>query len=142
VNFPVPGLSIELAGQTAYSPVQDVHIQQLAIDLALFERLETDWVLYPDHVVFLGAKANVYDNVDSMKGILGESTNLPELVFVKGMGVFVQPGFSVAKKAQLRCYYDVLTRQEATTTLGSLKLEQIAELLNWDAEKYRMHVAK
>jgi rhamnose utilization protein RhaD (predicted bifunctional aldolase and dehydrogenase) len=142
VNFPVPDRSIDFAGHAAYSPVQDVHIQQLALDMALLKRLETDWVLYPDHVVFLGAKANVYDTVDSMKRILAISTNLPELMFVKGIGVFVQPGFSVAKNAQLRCYYDVLTRQEAGTILGSLKLEQIAELLNWDAEKYRMQVAK
>jgi len=42
-----------------------------------------------------------------------------------------------AKKAQLRCYAEILVRQPPGVALSILSLEQIDELLNWDAEKYR-----
>jgi rhamnose utilization protein RhaD (predicted bifunctional aldolase and dehydrogenase) len=67
---------------------------------------------------------------------------VPELVFICGLGVFALPSFGLAKQAQLRCYYDVLSRQKQHKLLNVLNAEQIAELLNWDAERYRMHLAK
>jgi hypothetical protein len=49
---------------------------------------------------------------------------------------------SVAKQAQLKCYYDVIVRQSKLVTLKSLSPQQIAQLLDWDAERYRQHIAK
>jgi hypothetical protein len=37
----------------------------------------------------------------------------------------------------LRCYYDVLVRQSVCGKLRPLTSQQVEELLNWDAEKYR-----
>lgn len=125
-----------------YSPVADLDVHQLALNTDLFDRLKSDWALYPDHVVFLGPRAYAYKtwevfNEESEK--LGE---LPELVFIHGEGVFAKPSFNKAKHAQLRCYYDVLTRQKPHSLLRILTNAQIAELLNWDAEQYRMNLAK
>ena len=39
-----------------YESVPDLGIQQLALDQVLFARMARDWALYPDHVVFLGAR--------------------------------------------------------------------------------------
>lgn len=135
---PIPDFDIIIREKYFYSPVQDAHVHQLAMDASLFERLTPDWALYPDHVVFLGAKAYIYDSIDCLMQILGRCDDLPEFVFVKGTGVFAQPGFSISKQQQLRCYFDVLVRQEEGIQLDSLKHKQIAELLNWDAEKYRI----
>lgn len=122
-----------------YSPVQDADIHQLALNSELFTRLNTDWVLYPDHVVFLGNRAYAYKTWSAFQ----ESevgNHHPELIFIQGSGVFVRSSFNKTKLAQLRCYYDVLVRQKSASPICVLSNAQIAELLNWDAEQYRMNL--
>jgi len=123
-----------------YSRVSDAGIQQLALNPVFFNRLQSDWALYPDHVVFLGALAHTYP---SWSAFTEQNIDLlPELAFVRGEGVYAKKSFTLAKKAQLRCYFDVMVRQKPGTPLVALKDDQIAELLNWDAEKYRMSIAR
>lgn len=126
-----------------YTLVQDEDLHELATDSHLFGRLTQDWALYPDHVVFLGPKAHIYSNWQPFEEDLTvHPQEKPELVFIQDEGVFVTQTFHVAKQVQLRCYYDVLKRQGADTILKSLNHSQIAELLNWDAEKYRMSLLR
>lgn len=44
---------------------------------------------------------------------------------------------SAAKLAQLHCCFDVMVRQPANAALASLSAEQVADLLERDAEHYR-----
>lgn len=125
-----------------YIPIADLEIHQLAIHPMLFDRLRSDWALYPDHVVFLGPRAFAYDAWQELMDGRSASDALPELVFIRGMGVYAQASFGKAKLAQLRCYRDVLLRQSPHIPLRTLTEPQILELLNWDAEKYRMKMAK
>jgi rhamnose utilization protein RhaD (predicted bifunctional aldolase and dehydrogenase) len=141
-NILAPNSAIAVADSRLYAPIQDKVVHQLATDMALFERLASDWALYPDHVVFLGESASTYESIDDLIYRSNHMTDLPELIFVRGTGVFAETSFSLGKQAQLRCYYDVLTRQAESAVLNSLNSEQIAELLNWDAEKYRIQVTK
>jgi rhamnose utilization protein RhaD (predicted bifunctional aldolase and dehydrogenase) len=55
--------------------------------------------------------------------------------------VFVAPYFNRAKTAQLRCYYDVISKVLNDTALNPLNELEIAELLNWDAEKLRQKMS-
>jgi hypothetical protein len=48
--------------------------------------------------------------------------------------------FGFAKQAQLRCYYDVLVRQEIGQSLNTLMPEAVYDIMNWDAEKYRIQL--
>jgi rhamnose utilization protein RhaD (predicted bifunctional aldolase and dehydrogenase) len=125
-----------------YTLIQDSEVQLLALNADLFNRLTSSWVLYPDHVVFLGAKAYCYPSWNAFDAQFKDTSEQPELVFIAGIGVFVKESFHKAKQAQLRCYYDVLIRQKPTSPLHTLSESQIAELLNWDAEKYRMTLNK
>ena len=129
-----------------FIPVPDTDVHQLALNSQLFERLCADWVLYPDHVVFLGPRPYTYDSWDAMNRAINSDTenanNAIDLVFIRGQGVFMKPEFNKAKQEQLRCYYDVLARQNTTSPLSRLSDSQIAELLNWDAEQYRMSLAQ
>ncbi|HQU99331.1 MAG TPA: class II aldolase/adducin family protein [Nitrosomonas sp.] len=126
-----------------YTPIQDDSLHELAINPHLFDRLAHDWALYPDHVVFLCPQAHTYSNWQQFDAdVTANSHDKPELIFIRDQGVFVMPSFQVAKQVQLRCYLDVLKRQRIDTTLISLTHSQIAELLNWDAEKYRMHLLR
>jgi rhamnose utilization protein RhaD (predicted bifunctional aldolase and dehydrogenase) len=137
-----PNSALILKSGKQYLPVSDPKVHQLATDEALFNRLSSNWALYPDHVVFLGSKPTCYANLNEAQTILIDNNNYPELIFIKNTGVFTIPEFNITKQAQLRCYYDVLSRQTENCILNTLSDMQIAELLNWDAEQYRMHLLK
>lgn len=124
-----------------YTPVADVDIHQLALNPDLFKRLSSDWALYPDHVVFLGPRAYAYRTWEALNDEKF-SDELPELVFIYGEGVYVRPSFNKAKHVQLRCYFDVIARQKLHSPMRVLTNIQISELLNWDAEQYRMNISK
>ncbi|WP_194791202.1 class II aldolase/adducin family protein [Pseudomonas sp. UFMG81] len=121
-----------------WKPASDPLLHQLSIDPVLFRRTQQDWALYPDHVVFLGPSAVTIDT----PAAIGSLSGLPEILFIRGVGTFVAPGFNAAKQAQLRCYYDVVTRQAADESLRGLEEQEICELLDWDAERYRQQLAK
>lgn len=124
-----------------YVPFTDTQVQQLALNASLFNRLQSDWVLYPDHAVFLGPKAFTYDSWADFQA-RQDKANSPELIFIKNTGVFIKPDFSQAKIAQLRCYYDVVSRISPDVKLDPLSDEAIDALLNWDAEKLRQQMSK
>lgn len=119
-----------------YEPVPLSKVQQLAIDPYCYYRLHQDWALYPDHVVFLGAEPIL---IESKQDILQYQLNkkFPDLIFVKGTGVFQQKDLGAARYAYLQCYYEVISRQDEKAELVTLQQNDIAALLNWEAEKFR-----
>jgi len=139
-SHPMPVTVQNLMDQ--YAPVANLDIHQLAVDPSLFKRLSSDWALYPDHVVFLGPRAYAYRTWEALNDGEKPAQDLPELVFIYSEGVYVKPSFNKAKQVQLRCYYDVMIRQNTHSTMSVLTDIQIAELLNWDAEQYRINLAK
>jgi len=136
-------LPLPLDRSNAYSLLADVQLQQLALAPTLYRRLSSDWVLYPDHAVFLGHQAVCYDDTQSfLQDPLIASADSPRLVFVRGAGVYVTFAFSQAQHVQLRCYYEVLRRQLEHVQLKPLASMEVTALLNWDAEKYRINLTK
>jgi rhamnose utilization protein RhaD (predicted bifunctional aldolase and dehydrogenase) len=124
-----------------YIAFPDVEVQQLALDPTLFKRLQSDWVLFPDHVVFLGPKTFTYSSWGDFIAHVPALVDWRELIFIENTGVFVKPDFSLAKTAQLRCYYDVISRVTPDAYLEPLDDIAIHALLNWDAEKLRQQMA-
>jgi rhamnose utilization protein RhaD (predicted bifunctional aldolase and dehydrogenase) len=137
-----PSDPLSIDGKVLYYPVTDQAVHQLAMDVDLFSHLKFDWALYPDHVVFLGAQPYTYSDMNTLINALRDDKEMPELIFVQNLGVFTVSDFSLAKQVQLRCYYDVMVRQHKENMTKCLTSLQIGELLNWDAEQYRMGVAK
>jgi rhamnose utilization protein RhaD (predicted bifunctional aldolase and dehydrogenase) len=137
-----PSDPLSIDGKVLYYPVTDQAVHQLATDVDLFSHLKSDWALYPDHVVFLGPHPYTYSDMNTLMNALRDSKEIPELIFVQNLGVFTVSNFSMAKQVQLRCYYDVMVRQHKENMTKCLTSLQIGELLNWDAEQYRMGVAK
>jgi rhamnose utilization protein RhaD (predicted bifunctional aldolase and dehydrogenase) len=121
-----------------YFPCSDRVLNQLATRTEFSSRLQTDWALYPDHVVFLGPKAVIIKELQDLSNSDHVSHIKPPYVFVIGRGVYESRLASAAQKAQLRCYYDILARQGVTERLTPLSSPQISCLLSWDAEKYRI----
>jgi rhamnose utilization protein RhaD (predicted bifunctional aldolase and dehydrogenase) len=128
--------------KNGYIPLPDSDVQKLALNPYLLKRLKHEWVLYPDHAVFLGANAHLFSSWDHFLSIHSNSQETPELIFIQDGGVFIKPHFNQAKLAQLRCYYDVISRVENEEILKCLTSKEVDELLNWDAEKNRREISK
>lgn len=119
-----------------FNATTDLELNRLSTNSYLISRLQNDWALYPDHVVFLGDRATVIDNT-AIENESKITTLKPDFIFVKNQGVFESSTITLGKKAQLRCYYDVLVRQDPSEKLESLAQSDIKEILNWEAEIFR-----
>jgi rhamnose utilization protein RhaD (predicted bifunctional aldolase and dehydrogenase) len=129
----------EVAMRNCFVRCKDERLNELATNSQFWGRLRDDWALYPDHVVFLGDRALMIESFDYLER-LAELPERPPFAFLKGQGVFEGEVTTDAHRAQLRCYYEVLLRQPPHQKLSSLTDSQTAELLNWDAEKYRQRI--
>jgi rhamnose utilization protein RhaD (predicted bifunctional aldolase and dehydrogenase) len=92
-------------------------------------------VLYPDQAVFLGKNAVIIRDVE--KNI--PPANAPFIV-IPNVGVFINQSASVMVEAMLLCHAEVLARVPADAHLNYLSDSEVAELTNWDAEKYRQSI--
>ena len=126
-----------LVQSQTYSLCSCPEVNQLATNNYLSSRLESEWVLYPDHAVFLGGQAAILGRSINLADLDAVVDNKPAFVFDVGTGVYESKAATTAQKVQLRCYYDVIIRQSVTEKLVTLSPGSIAELLDWDAEKYR-----
>ena len=84
---------------------------------------------YPDHVVFLGPALPVQDD-----------GRWPAVLY-DGVGIALRVEATPSQRAMLRCLSDILARLPSDWSLDPIGLEAEAELLNWDAEKYRQTLA-
>jgi rhamnose utilization protein RhaD (predicted bifunctional aldolase and dehydrogenase) len=123
---------------SGYVPCLDKEVSLLAIKDELINRLRHEWALYPDHVVFLGAEAAILEKNFRMIDLNEIASSKPPFIFVSKDGVYENITATPAQRSQLRCYFDVIARQGDTDKLSRLTDQQVCELLNWDAEKYRL----
>lgn len=117
-----------------YGLPQETRCHALATDEACLKLAATAWVMYPDHAVFLGAYAAILDSPWDQPRAPGK---MPECIIVPGRGVLVRNNFSAGQHSMLACFADVALRIKDVSQVAPLAAEQIADLLNWDAEKYR-----
>ena len=87
--------------------------------------------LYPDHVIFLGPGI----------ATLPPGGDGPMLV-VPGAGVLLRDDATQGAVALARCLADVCARLDPAEPITVLTPEEDAELLGWDAEKYRLAMAR
>jgi rhamnose utilization protein RhaD (predicted bifunctional aldolase and dehydrogenase) len=120
-----------------YIPCVDREVSLLATEEKFLTILRHDWALYPDHVVFLGPQAVILESGFSLLELDEAALKTPTYIVAAGDGVYESLSATPAQKAQIRCYFDVLARQDGLQKLRSLNQPQIADLLDWDAEKYR-----
>lgn len=122
-------------------PVPEAGVQSLALDSDRYGLLARAWALYPDHVVFLGARPACFAGLSELSGGAAQFDDTDPL-FVAGRGVYSVAPLPAAKLAQLVCYAAVIARQADAEGIRTLTDSEIGELLNWDAEKYRQHLSR
>ena len=138
VSQPIPKSPGALRiGSSEYVAIEDARIQSLVHAPDLYRRLSDAWVLYPDHAVFLGEKALVFETRGEARRYC--TRRQPSLLFIRGEGVFSRPDFDEARRAQLVCYYEVLIRQKPQDVLVELAGKEVHDLLHWEAEQYRVN---
>lgn len=102
---------------------------ELALDDRLFN-LAMAGSYYPDHVVFLGPAMTQDDDP-------GRPAQL-----IEGQGTLLRRGATPAQRAMLVCLRDVLVRLPEGWSADPIGPDAEAELLDWDAEKYRQDLAR
>ena len=137
-----PDLPGHLAG-SGWRAVDHPATTAIALDPALLSRLE-DSSLYPDHVIFLGPGVLVAGKDESAASAVKRADRAPaqKLIVFPGLGVAVPEDASPSMEALARCLGDVAVRLDPAAGLMRLMPHQEAELLNWDAEKYRQSLDK
>ncbi|WDZ75338.1 class II aldolase/adducin family protein [Ensifer adhaerens] len=132
-----------LAVDSDYRLPEDACLHTVAADLDSC-RLAAGGSLYPDHVIFLGkgvvvaAPGETALSIEEKRRAAGES--LSPLLLFPGKGVLVQKEISAGALAMARCLADVTARIPADARLRYLTEAENAELLGWDAEKYRQQL--
>lgn len=129
-----------LAVDSGYCLPDDIRLHAVATDLESC-RIAAGGSLYPDHVIFLGKGAVIAAPGETAasieKGRTERGESLPPLLLFPGKGVLVEKGISAGALAMARCLADVTARIPASGRLRYLSAAENAELLGWDAEKYR-----
>ncbi len=85
---------------------------------------------YPDHVVFLGPALPQSDHDGN-----------PPVILIPGEGVYLRDGATSSQRAMIKCLSDCLSRLPTAWQVAAIGADAEAELLNWDAEKYRQALA-
>lgn len=131
-----PSNKNELESILGMEKLNNSKVQQLVENKSLFERLDKDWAICPDHIVFLGPIPHKFLSPQELTS--NNSFQDAELVFIYNHGVYVGPGFSQDKIQQLEFFYEVVSRLADDETVKKLNPAQVSELVEWDAEKYRL----
>ena len=124
-----------------YVPSDDFRINELAINNKYINKLISSWALFPDHIVFLGAKALVLE-FEKLSSISDKNYIDAPFIFVKNYGVLQRTDITKAQLEQLICYFNVLKNMNESSSQRCLSDKDISDLLNWDAEIYRQSLSK
>jgi rhamnose utilization protein RhaD (predicted bifunctional aldolase and dehydrogenase) len=101
--------------------------------------------LFPDQCVYLGPGAAVVDAGDTLAAAerYREVYNFePVFLIVAGAGVLTKRDMKRAARELLLCVKRVIERIPDEAQPVYLPASQVARLMNWDAEKYRIAMAR
>ncbi len=129
-----------LAVGSAYRPPSDPAAHGVATD-PVSCRHAGGGSLYPDHVIFLGEGSVIAQpgesGLDVERRFGATGLPLPPTILFPGKGVLVSTAISEGALAMAGCLSHVTSRLPETARLRYFSDLENAELLGWDAEKYR-----
>jgi rhamnose utilization protein RhaD (predicted bifunctional aldolase and dehydrogenase) len=128
-----------------WQPVADAEVHALAMD-SFGVGAAAGGTMYPDHCVYLGpsvAAAGADESpMDAIERYRSRHGVAPKVLVVAGAGVLVPEDLGRAGRAMLICLKRVVERLDRSAPFGYLDGVEVARLMNWDAEKYRIGLAR
>ena len=125
----------------AYAPLPDDHPLHTVARTPRLMQAALAGTLYPDHVVFCGVSAHALREAETptqtAARIVAQGLPQPAFLLVPGLGALIRRDATAGALALTRCLGDVLSRLAEGAVVTPLTDAQNAELLDWDAEKYR-----
>ena len=134
----IASFSDDLAGSD-WVPVPHGPTQAVARDAELL-KIAAGATMYPDHLIFLGpgvAIARAGEGPEEASARVAATGPARKLVLLPGRGAAIPADASPSMVALGKALGDVLLRVDADALIARLTPAEEAELLNWDAEKYR-----
>lgn len=98
--------------------------------------------LYPDHVIFLGEGSAIASPGEAAAALLDRVGAPPVSILLPGAGVLMRADAEAGADALARCLADVTARIPAGAPVRVLTAEERLQLTDWDAEKYRLDIAR
>jgi rhamnose utilization protein RhaD (predicted bifunctional aldolase and dehydrogenase) len=103
--------------------------------------IATGGTLYPDHVVFCGPAATALAEGEKATRVAARFSERglkpPPFVLAPGAGALLFRNASAGGAALARCLGDVLARIPEGAPIKYFTEDQVHDLIEWDAEKYR-----
>jgi|SRR5579872_54565 len=134
-----------IAGGAGWHAAPDAEVHKLATD-DLSRQTAARGTMYPDHCVYLGPAAATLENGETISDALARYEarfqRKPIVLLAAGKGVLVSNAFTRSARELLICLARVTERLDASAPVHYLEDWQVAKLMNWDAEKYRIGLAR
>jgi rhamnose utilization protein RhaD (predicted bifunctional aldolase and dehydrogenase) len=146
-NAPAPDREAlrQLSHGTEWQAAANDEVHALGTDSRL-ARIAAGGTMYPDHCVYLGPAAPLLREGESIERALKHYRNTyayePAFLLVEHKGVLTSSKLSRAGQELLVCLKRVTERIPAEAEVRYLENWQVAKLMNWDAEKYRIAMAQ
>jgi rhamnose utilization protein RhaD (predicted bifunctional aldolase and dehydrogenase) len=134
----------KLSAATEWEVAPDAEVHALATDL-LSCQLAAAGTLFPDQCVYLGPAAAIVESEDlsaAAERYHSRYNFAPVFLLVPGAGILTRRGMNRAAQELLICLKRVIERFPFSAQATYLPTSQVARLMNWDAEKYRIAMAK
>lgn len=132
-----------LSKDIPYTPATSDEIHAIATDSNKL-KVASKGVFYPDHVIFLGAELCIARHGQKISSSVEKYdkryNTMPIAIYVENVGVLVLKSIKPASEVMLLALSYVLMRLDLSVECNYLKDDQIFQLLNWEAEKYRQKI--
>ena len=133
----------QLCGDGPWAPAEIAEVHALGTN-PRFCWIASRGTMYPDHCVYLGPAAPVLHNGEIVEHALHRyqtrHSYTPSYLLVDGAGVLTN-NLSRAGRQLLICLKRIVERIPEHVEVTYLDDREVAALMNWDAEKYRLSVA-
>jgi rhamnose utilization protein RhaD (predicted bifunctional aldolase and dehydrogenase) len=134
-----------LTRRTQWLLAQDDEVHALATN-ARSCKIAAGGTMYPDHCVYLGPAAATVRSGESIdqavERYMTRYNYRPSVLLVEGKGVITTKDLNRAGRELLLCLKRVVECIPADVSPTYLEDWQVAKLMNWDAEKYRISLAQ
>jgi rhamnose utilization protein RhaD (predicted bifunctional aldolase and dehydrogenase) len=134
-----------LCSGTHWQPAEDKEVHALAMNRRHIE-IAMSGTLFPDQCVYVGPGAAVLQEDDSFaQAVETYRTRYnfdPVFLVVPDAGVVIQKNLKRAARELLLCVARVIERIPPDARVTYLHADEVAKLMNWDAEKYRLQMAR